>query len=107
MGILDRWSRGNPWISGAAPRVGAANRSRHRAFGDYDSDLFVAAGPGLSRFQRARAMYRRGDVYLERHWRGFLDAQSLFAAQRRTILRADFLFAVSLALAAVYLRAIF
>jgi peptidoglycan/LPS O-acetylase OafA/YrhL len=39
--------------------------------------------------------------------RTLAEAKRIFAAQRRKILRADFLFAVSLALAAVHLRAVF
>ena len=85
----------------------AADRARDCAGAAGDSDLFAAAGAGLSRRQRAAAVHRCGDVHLERHRRADAVAEPAFAAQRHKILRPDFLFAVSLALAAVHLRAVF
>ena len=73
-----------------------------------DPDLLAAPGAGLSRLQCAFALHRRGHVSsgaasaCRREMRGRFSHH-----QRRQILRADFLFAVSLALAAVHLRAVF
>jgi hypothetical protein len=63
-------------------------------------------GPGFPGFKCAAAVHRRCRLHLERHRRADADARPIFAAQRCQILRADFIFAVSLALAAVHLRAV-
>ena len=96
-----------PGFSCAAPRVCAAGGAG-RCYRDAgNTDFFVAAGTGISRHQRAVALHWGSAVHLERHRRTDARAQKLFAAQRRKILRPDFLFALSMALAVVCLCPLF
>ena len=106
VGVFDR----RPGRASRRPRAGrhadATWRAGHRAGHDGDPDPVAAGGAGISRSQRAAALHRRRPLHLERDRRADETAAVVFVSPRRQVLWADLLFAISVALAALHLRAV-
>src|SRR6185312_7289391 len=104
LGIFGRRHRRARGLSRAASRLDAANGAGHRAGDARNPDFLAAAGTGISRRQCLAALPWGVAFHLERHRRAVRETRAALAALNHKLLRANFLFALSLALAAVHLR---